>query len=189
MGSPLKKAAGFFKAVLPFVIEHWQAITGVFGGATIVSVIAILGRFINSLSGILRLPVKFNVPLWLVIVISPIALHVIYIYILNMITKFGKPSYLKFTSMEYKDTNGKLYKLKWGYELYDKEYVVRNITPICLNCGCELTEFPRGNSMLYCPVCRDNLYDFFTEVEAAIKIIRHKNALSMKPNKKADKHT
>jgi len=136
MGSLLKKAAGFFKAVLPFVIEHWQAITGVFGGATIVSIIAILGRFINSLSGILRLPVKFNVPLWLVIVISPIALYGIYVYILNKKENYGA-----------------------------------------------------GRTMLYCPVCRDNFYDSFTEVEAVRKIIKHKNALSMKPNKKADKHT
>jgi hypothetical protein len=90
MGSLLKKAAGFFKAVLPFVIEHWRAITGVFSGATIVSVIAIISRFVNSLSGILKLPVKFNVPLWLVIVISPVVLHGVYVYIKSMIAVYSR---------------------------------------------------------------------------------------------------
>jgi hypothetical protein len=114
---------------------------------------------------------------------------------INMIAMFGKPQYLKFTSMEYKDTNDKLYKLKWDYELYDKIYVVRNITPVCLKCGCELTEIFKkdthgsGRTMLYCPICRDNFCDLFTEDKAVRKIIEHTNALSAEKNKKADKHT
>jgi len=180
MGSFLKKTLGVIKVIFLFIIENWAAITPYISGITITGILAGLSKFIHSLSYFLKFPIRFNIPLWLVIIVLPIALHIIYIYVLNMINKFKKPAYLKFTSMEYKDMKDKLHKIKWDYELDNKKgdnshkkYVVRNIRDFCRDCGCELIPLNDSN-YTFCPICRNNVYDKFDEYDAVIKTIWHR---------------
>jgi predicted Zn-ribbon and HTH transcriptional regulator len=74
--------------------------------------------------------------------------------------------------MEYEN-----WKLKWDYEYYEKskKYEVRNIRPVCRDCGCELTELKGGNySGFCCPICKDKWYEVFDKHDALRKIIEHK---------------
>jgi len=182
-GSP-KKIAGFLKAAIPFIIEHWPKIAILLSGVTVTGILAGLAHFFGFFARLIKL--RIELPLLTLIAIFPIIAYAAILAVMKIVGIFRKPRYLSFASMEYRDTKNNLYKLKWDYELYNKKYVVRNIRPICLDCGCELTEI--NSSGLYCPICRNIFYEAFNEDKAVKKIIEHKNSLSAK-NKIADKHS
>jgi len=173
MSESSKKVTNIIKFLLPLIIENWGKIAIYLSGITISGVVAGLGNFIDVFSSFINIHIPLNIPLWLIIAILPVVLYGIISSILKIVNNLKKPSFLKFTSMEYTDTKNNLYRLKWNYELYNKEYVVRNIYPVCCNCGCELT-YIKDSDYIYCPVCRDNAYKIFDEKDAVIKIIWHR---------------
>ena len=171
MGSFLKRAAGFFKAVLPFVIEHWQAIIA-FSGL----IVAGLGLFFEAFRNIMR--TSIILPAWVLIVVSPFVIYAVIMIVIKWIDVIRKPPYLKFTSMEYKG-----WKLQWDYEptKYYEFYNITNIRPVCKKCGCKLVEHhcTTGIDGSYCPVCEENneyphLYRYFTYTDTVKTVIMHR---------------
>jgi len=177
MGGFLKKAGGFIKILLSFLLENWTVITPFFSSVTIAGIIAGLGRFFGFFARLMESSV--NIRLWIVIAISPFLIYGVVMPVIGLIKALKKPSYLKTTGMEYKK-----WKLKWDYSKNktSKKYNIINIRPVCHKCGCRLLEHhtTTGIDGMYCPVCEEdnkyvqNLYpSFFTETTAAKTVIEH----------------
>jgi hypothetical protein len=172
MGGFRKKVPGVIKAVLTFILNNLIAIIGLFGGATMLGIIAALGRFFGIFSGLVKIVIKPDIPLWVLIIFSPFLIYAVVMQVLRLVNFFRKPPYLSFTTMVYEK-----WKLEWEYE-YDKKskkYVVKNICPVCHNCGCEMEYIRMGNAEgIFCPVCKDDLFEPFEKYSPLRKVIEHR---------------
>jgi len=164
-----KKAAKIIKPIMLFAIKHRKEISISFSGITICGVMAGLGLVWNRIVCILNAPVS----LWVVIAILPLSGYAVVTMTISIVKAARNPTYLSFTSMKYEE-----WKLEWSYERNKKtkEYDIKNILPVCNNCGCELEEYDviNAGTYLHCPICKDALYKLFDKHSAVTKIIKHK---------------
>jgi hypothetical protein len=129
-------------------------------GFTVSGILAALGIFIGKILDFLNSFIQYDLPIWLIIIIFPIMVYSIMLLIKDLMERFKKPLYLKFTSMEYANRKNKTYKLEWEWIKRSKKYVPDNFKIICQKCGCELAEISAGNyNLLHCPLCRDGFFD------------------------------
>jgi len=162
------KIPEFIKLLLPYIKQILPQILTFLSGITLASIIAWLGRFFDFFAYIARI----QIPLLLLIVIFPLLLYAVVTMIRSIIGVIKKPSYTKFSSMKYE-----AWRLEWDYE-HDKKtkkYLIKNMRPVCPDCGCELAEWDDARvEGLHCPICKNLWYPEFDKHQTVHKIIEHK---------------
>jgi hypothetical protein len=137
------------------------------------------GKIFTEFNQFVKIKISMEIPAIVLFTIAAILIHYLAIIILRIIRHFKKPSYLKFTGMDYKD-----WKIAWEYEYLQKykRYNIKNIHPVCKKCGCDLIEHHTtiGTDGIVCPIC-EKLYPSFMESAAIEKIIEHEITTSRPP--------
>jgi hypothetical protein len=145
-----------------------------------------LGKVFTGLDRFVKMKVSMEIPVIVLFALAMILLH----YLVMMFLKIKlvkKPSYLKFTNMDYKD-----WKIAWGYEYLPKykRYNIRNIHPVCKKCDCALIEHycTTGVDGIICPIC-ETLYPVFMNSTAVEIIIEHEITKGRPPKAKPEPDT
>jgi len=137
-------------------------------GAVSIVITKIFECFSENLPWLLNYDVSFDIPLWVVIAVSPAIIYAVFMPSLKLIKHLLKyPS--KYTRIKYG-----IWELEWGYKFYkDKSYEIINLHPICCKCKCGLTELNTElETVHYCPICKDRHEPFYL-YDAVHKVIDH----------------